>query len=183
MNHRRRLLPQLPTVWWLLICATLLGLSLAALLLWFASSLADLRAEVDETRAERALLIAQVRDLGAKPVVTPQPGEQGPQGIPGPRGPRGRPGEDSTVPGPRGKPGSPGSDSTIPGPAGSPGPPGRPGADSTVPGADGADGADGNQGPAGPPGYPASWSWTSPLGITYRCTDKDADRHYECQPQ
>ena len=51
-----------------------------------------------------------------------------------------------------------------PGAAGPSGAPGPPGAD----GKNGSDGKDGADGAVGQP--PASWTWTSPLGLTYTCT-------------
>lgn len=85
----------------------------------------------DEAIAE---LVAQVRSLGAQPVITAGPAPAvGPQGEPGPQGETGPRGEA----GPRGEPGPPGE----PGPQGETGPPGPVG-------------PQGETGPAGAQGAP-----------------------------
>ena len=96
-----------------------------------------------------------------------------------------------TCTGPAGPPGVSGS----PGPAGTPGATGAPG----QAGAPGAAGQQGDPGPAGPTGSPgpagspgaagkppASWTWTSTLGVRYRC-DRDPGSPddaptYTCSP-
>jgi hypothetical protein len=93
-------------------------------------------------------------------------GYPGPQGPPGPGGPSGKPGDTGTA-GDPGQPGAPGA-AGDPGAIGPGGPPGEPGPT----GPPGKDGADGQTGPAGAP--PASWTWTDPLGVHYRCT-RDTD--------
>lgn len=93
---------------------------------------AALRGEVVALKKGSAALEAQVRGLGATPVVDPN--ETPPLIIPGPRGPVG-------PMGPRGRAGKNGKDGDD-GDVGTPG----------TSGADGANGKDGGPGPAGPPG-------------------------------
>lgn len=73
----------------------------------------------------------------------------GPRGARGPRGEQGTPGRPAPTITPA--PGRPGADSTVPGPQG---PQGPPGADSTVPGPQGPAGPPGPEGPPGQRGEP-----------------------------
>jgi hypothetical protein len=96
----------------------------------------------------------------------------GPVGPLGPIGPVGPPGEDGTD-GRNGEDGERGAEGPEgpPGPEGAQGPPGTPG---------GPPGPTGAAGPAGPPG-PAMASFTFTFGgVTYVCTDPDANLAYDC---
>jgi hypothetical protein len=114
-------------------------------------------------------LAAQVRGLGATPVVSPPPAraEQGPAGQAGAAGVVGQKGDrgDKGDKGDSGQPGKPGA-------SGVPGVPGQPGQD----GADGTDGALGQPGEKGDPGQngtdgqpPAGWTATYSDGSTETC--------------
>jgi len=128
-------------------------------------------------------LADQVLRLGGTPAVQPPAvtGAAGPQGATGPQGPPGPVGP-SGPPGPTGASGAAGPS----GADGAPGADGQPGANGT----DGSAGAAGPAGPQGPPGAngqpPASWTWTSPAGVTYRCTrdagSPDSAPTYSCAP-
>ena len=148
---------------------------------------------------------AQIKGLGATPVV-PAPSEiLKTISVPGPAGPAGPAGVGATGPaGAAGSPGSPGAAGvsvTGPagasgaagnvgpsGPAGPQGEPGVPGSPGT-PGAPGSPGAIGPSGPAGQDGAPGSppagWSWTDPSGNTYECAEDDGTPapHYTCTLQ
>lgn len=129
---------------------------------------------------------------GAEPIIGPQgpSGPQGPQGPPGAPGVAGQPGEDGRDgergrdgrEGPAGPRGPAGRDGE-PGPAGDPGPSGPPG----PAGPSGPPGPEGQGGSQGPAGYPDSFTFTESNGLgqetTYRCTDPDGDRNYQCQEQ
>lgn len=153
------------------------GLAALAWVLWAQATTADRLRDAGNTTADQAqALAAQVRALGAVPVVQPAvsgpagpTGAQGPPGVPGtgvpgapgregPPGPAGAPG--SAVTGPAGPPGAVG-------PSGAPGEPGKDGAD----GQPGADGAAGQPGADGAPGQPpAGWTTTYPDGSSDVCT-------------
>lgn len=133
-----------------------------------------LLSRVDSLSADAQTLYGQVRELGGTPKVAPPSAAVGPIGPIGAQGPQGETGPQGTsgATGPTGPAGPTGPS----GPSGDAGPPGPPGPDG-VNGADGAAGATGPPGPAGPQGPagvdgkpPASWTWTSPAGVTYTCT-------------
>lgn len=182
---------------WVIIAAVALVLLLAvSATLWLSRENDKLEAQDARSRADReelrerteileqnqASLLAQLEDLGEAPDLSTEELEatgeevlviEGDPGPPGRQGPAGRPGRDGED-GTNGRPGSPGR----PGEAGETGPPG-PAGPPGEPGAPGPAGPPGERGPAGPP--PESWTFTH-LGMTYTCTDADADRHYECTP-
>jgi hypothetical protein len=186
----------------LLACAGLaLGLLVYVILMLHAAS--NRITDLDAGRATQDAQIqglagavdsarAQIKGLGATPVV-PAPSEiLKTVTVTGAPGPAGSPGVGAT--GPAGSPGSPGASgmgATGPaGPSGEPGSPGAVGAQGPqgIPGSPGV-GATGPQGPAGSPGRdgadgspPAGWSWTDPSGVTYNCVEDDQTPapHYTC---
>ncbi len=144
----------------------------------------ELTTSAADNHSAAQALADQVLRLGGTPAVQPPAvtGAVGPQGATGPPGPPGPVGP-SGPPGPTGASGAAGPSGAV----GAPGADGQPGANGT----DGAAGAAGPAGPAGPPGPPgvngqppASWTWTSPAGVTYRCTrdagSPDSAPTYSC---
>lgn len=133
---------------------------------------------------------AQIKGLGATPVVPAPSAILKTISVSGPAGPVGPAGVGAT--GPQGAQGSPGVGATGPaGAAGSPGAVGSPGPQG-VQGEPGVAGDAGPAGPAGPQGDPGSdgapgsppagWSWTDPSGNTYNCAEDDGTPapHYTC---
>lgn len=124
---------------------------------------------------------AQIKDLGATPVV-PAPSQiLETITVSGPAGPQGPAGVGAT--GAPGSPGSPGV-SGAPGSVGPSGPAGPQGIQGD-PGSPGAVGPAGEAGQNGAPGSPpAGWSWTDPSGVTYDCTldGQSPAPHYTCTP-
>lgn len=155
---------------------------------------AGLSADVDTLRGQ--LLAA-----GETPAV-PDPGQPdqpaGGRGESGANGSNGRDGRDGLNgppgdPGPAGLPGANGADGTnggngtsgVDGLNGFDGAQGPTGATGTqgVPGPQGDVGPQGPQGFEGPPGQgPGSFRFTFG-GVTFVCTDPEADRSYECNPE
>jgi hypothetical protein len=182
--------------WAFILAAVVLAVAVS----WLVFQIGQLR---DQNAALAAALQAQrqqAQGAGLSPVA-PAPSEilhdprvvTGPKGDPGPAGPPGRAGN----PGPQG-PTGPAGPSGRPGVAGAAGEPGQPGAPG-VPGGKGDPGPGGPQGepgPSGPPGKdgsdgregapPASWTWTDPLGVRYRCVRDDGSPDsaptYTCSP-
>lgn len=179
----------------LLLCA-LLALGLLLYLLAMLHTASAQISGLSQARARQGAQIqglagavdsarAQIRSLGATPVV-PAPSQilETVQ-IPGPAGPAGPAGVGAT--GPAGSPGASGAPGS-PGPAGPSGPPGPAGV-AGAPGSPGPAGPAGPQGPAGPSGpagsAPAGWSWTDPQGHTYTCVEdgQSPAPHYTCTRQ
>ena len=167
-----------------LAALVVLGLGAVAWVVYAQAMTAGQLRDVGNHTADQAqALAAQVRALGATPVVSPPvagpsgptgaqglpgaSGDVGPAGSAGPPGPSGPPGGS----GPSGPPGAPGTGE--PGPAGPQGPEGAQGLSGAQgppgpAGADGAAGADGRPGADGQP--PAGWTTTYPDGSSDVCT-------------
>jgi type II secretory pathway pseudopilin PulG len=136
--------------------AALIVVLAAAGYLSVQSRLADQDRRVDAANRSAAALAAQVRALGAKPVVSPS--AEPPRTIVVP----------SPYPGPAGPPGSPGAPG-LPGPAGTPGPAGAPGVD----GQPGAAGVDGQPGQDGAPGRSVTGTTCDPQSGRWVVTYSD----------
>jgi hypothetical protein len=166
---------------WMTGIAVWLSLSVAGLFVAAALLYAHSQTSVEQqsSAADAAqMLAAQVRGLGATPVVAPPTAIEGPPGVQGAAGRNGANGQ----PGGGGQPGAQGQpgQSGATGPVGSTGPSGSPGVGGQ-PGPNGNDGAAGEQGPqgiAGPQGAdgqpgqpPAGWKWTdTESGATFTCS-------------
>lgn len=122
--------------WWLLTAAVAVVIALG---ISYVQRFGD---ALDQARADRDALRAQVVRMGGTPVAGPS-GRDGAAGPVGAAGRDGIDGEDGS-PGPTGSPGRTGAVGS-PGTAGVPGSPG-------APGLAGADGSPGAPGPTGPPG-------------------------------
>lgn len=183
--HRQRLVSILS---WMAVVAVavFVGLTFATVL--------DTRSDLATYTLENQALRDQVIGLGAEPATVPAADEDraanGTDGVDGRDGRDGRDGDDGadgiSVVGPAGVDGAPGT----------PGPDGQDGAT----GPSGAQGATGEPGPQGPPGQsvmgpqgepgtpgvdgtngspPTGFTFVAG-GVTYTCTDPDADLAYEC---
>jgi len=138
--------------------AAAIGLFIGGFMAFVLLSVHELSNQVAEARGDRDALIRQVEDLGAKPVVTPKPGEQGPRGEPGSAGQPGPRGEQ----GPRGPQGLVGPQG-LPGPVGQQGPQGLPGLIGEQ-GQTGDQGEPGERGPVGERGPAGQQGEQGPAG-------------------
>lgn len=174
-DHRWRRRMSVIAAW---ITVSVAALFVIAAMQYVHSQYLERQQSIAATAAQQ--LAAQIRGMGATPVVAAPAPIVGPAGAPGPAGQNGvSGGEGATgrqgVPGPSGAPGPTGPTGPT-GAVGGPGGDGQPGAAGGAgpAGAAGPAGPQGDPGPTGPQGSagspPAGWSWTDPQsGASFQC--------------